>query len=96
MSRQVVYETSLVVFLCVLSLFLYPAATGPYPAVHGPATTLRAATASTQIAAVMADALRSFVSRPLFASNEIWSRIAAFNGEPPLVMWHGAKDILRC
>ena len=62
MSRQIVYETSLLVALCVLSLFLFPASAGPYPAVHGPATSLQAAQSSTQLQLAMAGAPRTFTS----------------------------------
>jgi hypothetical protein len=96
MSRRVVYETSLVIFLCVLSLFLFPAPSGPYPAVHGPATALRVGNAWSQISAVMEQALHSFASSHIFVSNVAGPLPAVFDNEPPLVTWHGTKDILRC
>jgi len=34
--------SSIVVLICALAIFLFPASTGPYSAVHGPVTALRA------------------------------------------------------
>jgi hypothetical protein len=65
MSQQIAYETSFLVVLCVLSLFLFPASAGPYPAVHGPATALQAAQCSTQLQLAMAAGPKTLI-RPLF------------------------------
>lgn len=40
LSRQLSYEFVLVVILCTVALFLFPAVQGPYSAVHGPVTAL--------------------------------------------------------
>lgn len=42
MSHSVEHEVSLLILICVLSLFFFPATEGPYPAVHGPVTALQA------------------------------------------------------
>jgi hypothetical protein len=95
MSRQIVYETSFLVILCVVSLFLFPASTGPYPAVHGPATALQAAQSSNQLQAAIAGV-------PKDCSDETFSPLspAAFetarNSEPVPVTWNGATSVLRC
>jgi hypothetical protein len=95
MNCTVVYETSLVIAICVVSIFLFPATQGPYPVVHGPATTLRAARAFTQIEIGITSALsavcsRTFVSRPV-SSDEEFGDI-----NPRFLARHGTKDILRC
>lgn len=40
-SRELTYEFAIVVALCAVALFLFPAARGSYSAVHGPVTALR-------------------------------------------------------
>lgn len=96
MSRWVVCETSSIVFLCVLILFLFPASTGPYPAVHGPATALRAAVGSTQISAMTEGALHSFASRDFLRFKIIFPSSPVKGGEGSLVAVHAIKDVLRC
>jgi hypothetical protein len=43
------HELATVTILCILSIFLFPVATGPYSAVHGPVTALLAFRAALKI-----------------------------------------------
>lgn len=95
MSRQIVYETSFLVVLCVLSLFLFPASAGPYPAVHGPATALQAARSSTQLQAAIAAAPRDCSGQTFSLFSTAHCETASENDSVP-VTWHGATSILRC
>jgi hypothetical protein len=47
---------ALVVVVCVLAVFLFPAVQGPYSAVHGPVTALHAARAAAGLRMAMAGA----------------------------------------
>ena len=94
MSRQIVYETSFLVILCVVSLFLFPASAGPYPAVHGPATALQAARSSNQIQAAIAGAPKD-CSDQTFSMLRAAASESARNNEPVSVR-NGATSILRC
>ncbi len=42
MTRHFGCELALLVILCIVGIFLFPATGGPYAAVHGPVTALRA------------------------------------------------------
>jgi len=95
MSRGVVYETSLVIAICVVSIFLFPATQGPYPAVHGPATTLRAARAFTQIEIGITGALSAVCFRTLAARSASPGEECCDIKLQPLA-WPGTKNILRC
>jgi hypothetical protein len=95
MSRQIVYETSFLVVLCVLSLFLFPASAGPYPAVHGPATALQAARSSNQLQAAIAAAPRDCSGQNFPPFSPAVCETAYVNESVP-VSWHGATSILRC
>ena len=95
MSRQIVYETSFLVILCVVSLFLFPASAGPYPAVHGPATALQSARSSNQLQAAIAGAPKD-CSDQTFSGLSAAASETACNNEPVPVTWHGATSILRC
>jgi len=95
MSRQVVYETSFLVILCVVSLFLFPASAGPYPAVHGPATALQAARSSNQLQSAIAGVPKDCSDETFSSLSPAASEIAR-NNEPVPVIWHGATSILRC
>jgi hypothetical protein len=95
MSRQIVCETSFLIMLCVVSLFLFPASAGPYPAVHGPATALQAARSSNQLQAAIAGAPKD-CSGQAFATLSPAASESARKNEPVPVAWHGATSILRC
>jgi len=95
MNRQIVYETSFLVILCVVSLFLFPASAGPYPAVHGPATALQAARSSNQLQAAIAGAPKDCADETFSSLSAAASGIARNNEVVP-VTWHGATSILRC
>jgi hypothetical protein len=95
MSRQIVYETSFLVVLCVLSLFLFPASAGPYPAVHGPATALQAARSSNQLQAAIAGAPKD-CSHQFFSPFSPERCETACNNDSVPVTCHGPTSILRC
>ena len=95
MSRQIVYETSFLVILCVVSLFLFPASAGPYPAVHGPATALQAARSSNQLQAAIAGASKD-CSEQTFSPLSLEASETLRDNESVPVNWHGATSILRC
>jgi hypothetical protein len=42
MTRHFGHELAIVAIVCVVSIFLFPAAAGSYSAVHGPVTSLQA------------------------------------------------------
>jgi hypothetical protein len=71
MRHQIVCEASLLVVVCVLSLFFFPASSGSYSAVHGPVTALQAARSASQLRVAIVGARRSrshrqFLSQPHF------------------------------
>lgn len=96
MSQQSVYETSFLVILCVLSLFLFPASAGPYPAVHGPATALQAARSCTQLQAAIEGAPRICAEKsfPQFCPTLFAAR--AGDNDLVVITWHSAASVLRC
>jgi len=55
------WELAVLAVLCILMIFLFPAAQGPYPVVHGPATALQAARAALRVRiGIVQAALNSF------------------------------------
>jgi hypothetical protein len=48
MTRAILCQLVLLVSVCVLSMFFFPAGQGPYPAVHGPITALQSLQNSTR------------------------------------------------
>lgn len=62
MSHSLEHEVSLVILICVLSLFFFPATEGPYPAVHGPVTALQAMRFSVRLRSVIAAAISCALS----------------------------------
>ena len=94
MSSAIVYETCLLVAVCVLSLFLFPASAGPYPAVHGPATALQAAQSSTQLQLAMASGPKSFI-RPLVGHMVASSPMPACDSDLALLT-SLPTSVLRC
>lgn len=51
------YELALLTILCIVCLFLFPAAVGSYPSVHGPVTALLAVRAAMKVRWAMAMAM---------------------------------------
>lgn len=60
MTRHFGHELAIVAIVCVLSIFLFPAAAGSYSAVHGPVTALRAMRSSIRLRWAIAVAAFSF------------------------------------
>jgi hypothetical protein len=95
MSARIVYEPSFLVAVCVLGLFLFPAAAGPYPAVHGPATTLQAVRSCTQIQ-TSNEAAPTTCSKPLFAEIVPLGEDPASDHDFALLTLRPRDSILRC
>ena len=96
MSHRVVYETSFLVVLCVLSLFLFPASAGPYPAVHGPATALQAARSCTQLQASIHAVPRTCAEKSFLPFSPARFANTAANNDFAFITRHGAESVLRC
>jgi hypothetical protein len=96
MSHRIVYETSFLVVLCVLSLFLFPASAGPYPAVHGPATALQAARSCTQLQASIQAAPRISAEKGFLQFSPALFANTAADNDLALIAWHAAARVLRC
>ena len=96
MSQTIVYETSFVVVLCILLLFLFPASAGPYPAVHGPATALQAARSCTQMQASIQAAPRICAEKSFLQFSPAQFVNTAADNDLALITWHGAASVLRC
>ena len=95
MRARIVYEPSFLVAICVLGLFLFPAAAGPYPAVHGPATTLQAVRSCTQVQASIESAPRTCFKplvQEILASGEVPASDHGFT----LLTLLPKTSILRC
>jgi len=60
MTRHFGHELAIVAIVCVLGIFLFPAAAGSYSAVHGPVTALQAMRRSIRLRWAMAVAAFSF------------------------------------
>ena len=90
------WELAAVAVLCVLTIFLFPAAQGPYSVVHGPATALQAARAALRVRiAIVQAALNSLVSSlrsPLVVLSWLWLSNTEFrSAHVP-----ESRAILRC
>jgi hypothetical protein len=96
MSQQIAYETSFLVVLCILSLFLFPASAGPYPAVHGPATALQAARTCTQLQASIQAAPRTSAEKSFLQFSPALFANSAAGNDLAIMTWHGAASVLRC
>ena len=96
MSHRIVDETSLLVVVCVLSLFLFPAAGGSYSAVHGPVTALQAVRSSSQLQAAITGAPRDCSGKSFFRFSPALCETVACDNDAALVTWHGSTSILRC
>jgi hypothetical protein len=89
-------ELAVLIGVCVLSIFLFPAMQGPYPAVHGPVTALQAARAATRLRwAIVQAAMKTFQNSipPPFVKLFCTKRGAAEFG--PVGLAEGVT-ILRC
>lgn len=68
MTRHFGHELAIVAIVCVLGIFLFPAAAGSYSAVHGPVTALQAMRRSIRLRWAIAVAAFSFfgIANPFF------------------------------
>jgi hypothetical protein len=96
MTRGVVYETSFLILICVLSLFFFPAAKGPYSAVHGPATTLQAARFSVRLRNAIAAVLSSASPAIILDRAGYFSSVALLGITFAAGNWISTETILRC
>lgn len=93
-SRHFAFGLVTVALLCVVSIFLFPATTGPYSAVHGPASTLVSLRARMRLRWAMALTALSLIRIQLLLTMD-WvdskppSQFTPF-GVPP------SGSILRC
>ena len=72
------HELAIVVIVCVLGIFLFPAAAGPYSAVHGPVTALRAMRSSIRLRWAIARTARFCAADiPVFHRSFIRVRLVA-------------------
>ncbi len=89
--RHLAPELAVLVILCTLGIFFFPALSGPYPSVHGPVTALRAMRAwmLLLVALTMAFAsLRQFLATRLEA--------LAAKTESPKTSLRELSSVLRC
>lgn len=94
MVRHFGYELALLVILCILGIFLFPAASGPYAAVHGPVTALRAVRAAARLRWAMALAALGMAGLGFWLSYAL----AFLKGELgfPAAGSPGSRALLRC
>ncbi|HEX6803912.1 MAG TPA: hypothetical protein VF133_09565 [Terriglobales bacterium] len=62
MMRHFGHEFAIIAIVCVLGIFLFPAAVGSYSAVHGPVTALQAMRRSIRLRWAMAFAALTFLT----------------------------------
>jgi hypothetical protein len=86
------YELAIVAIICVLSIFLCPAAAGPYSAVHGPVSALQAIRNFMKLCCAMAMAAGFWHYRPMFSSSPHTRRNSSFL----LPEFSLLSSILRC
>jgi uncharacterized membrane protein len=88
-------QLAIVTILCVLGIFLFPAASGPYSAVHGPASALIAIRAAMQFYRAIAVAALCFSGGIIFWYRS--ARIPRFlDSAGSLFAPPGFASILRC
>jgi len=94
--RRIGCELAILGVVCVITLFLFPAASGPYTAIHGPVTALRSVYAASKIRLAMILAgLRDLWNNqrsPLTA--RFWISILGARFAPDVVADY--STILRC
>lgn len=92
--HRIACELVVLAVLCVLAIFLFPAAQGPYSVVNGPVTALQAARAAARLRKVMQSVSRS--SSRFRTSHLVLFAIAARNAEDPLAPLLESTAVLRC
>jgi len=93
-ARHFGYELAILVILCIVGIFLFPAAGGPYAAVHGPTTALLAARAASRMRWAMAVAGLGLAS--LISALAFLRPIPAIEFETALSGRAQQRDLLRC
>jgi hypothetical protein len=89
-------ELAALAVLCVLTIFLFPAAQGPYSVVHGPATALQAARAALRVRIVIAQADLNSLGSSLLSLLVILSWLSLSNTEFRSAHLPESSAILRC
>jgi hypothetical protein len=87
---------AVLVALCVLTIFFFPAIHGPYSVVHGPVTALQASRAASRLrVAIIYAALFALPGSPASASGFLtWTPANVFEIQPEQVLEN--KTVLRC
>ncbi len=93
-ARHFDHPLALVGIVCILSLFLFPAAGGTYSAVHGPITALQAMRAAMKLRWSMMMAALG-ISQPGVFPADAAKRISKYF-EIPWLGSRGQAGILRC
>jgi hypothetical protein len=94
-SGRIACKLAVITVLCVVSLFLFPAAQGSYTSVHGPVTALQSVRAVLRLRLAMIAATLS--SSALLLSSAAVSRIhALFAALMPDSAFPDFTSVLRC
>lgn len=94
MPRHFAFELAILVILCVIGIFLFPAGTGPYSAVHGPVSALQSLRTRARLRWAMALAALNLVliHLRLTVGWKCWPASSRFE---PFELLHSCS-ILRC
>jgi len=94
MARHFGCELAFLVILCIVGIFLFPAAAGPYAAVHGPVTALRAARSAAKLRWAMV--MAAFGSAGMALSSALGFAWLSTQLEVLVSGLPGRRTLLRC
>lgn len=89
--RHLAIELAVLVILCTLGIFFFPALSGPYPSVHGPVTALRALRAWLLLLIAF---LLAFASLTQLLATRLEAALAT--SDPPDIPAFEFSSVLRC
>jgi hypothetical protein len=95
-SDRVGYELTIVVIVCILSIFLFPSVQGSYSATHGPVTALQAVRAAARVRLAILTAALRVLSISRVSSLEGLSPTELFGSEFLSAPPSESSTILRC
>jgi hypothetical protein len=90
------WELAVLAVLCILTIFLFPAAQGPYPVVHGPATALQAARAALRARLAIVQAALNSLGCSLLSPLVVLCWLSLSNTEFQSAHLPESSAILRC
>jgi cell division protein FtsW (lipid II flippase) len=89
--RNFAPELAVLLILCTLGIFFFPALSGPYPSVHGPVTAMRAMRAWLLLLIAF---ILAFTSMMQWSVTRLEARVEA--GDPPDRNLFESSSVLRC